>query len=330
MGFPTQHLSKDFKQSSKVAGLVVETTVEQEHQKIQNAHADHANLTGAGEFAARGSINVTGAKLEAEKKKKDAAARLINANLTQPELKAIGALNDKIKGIEDSIKKDEENIRALENKKTTIASIRDKAKAGTLDQNDVDGQKKAATVGIVIKDRTNENIISQADMLEKVNQDKIDELKKGVSDKRAEIAELRADIKAIKENAANDNHEANKAIFEKHGLNAEGIPPQQAIKEVYKAARVANTELGSFEDQIAEMDTYEQVVFYTQKLKDHKVDSTQVTAQEMNEYKELLSDEAIKILETSEDAKAVLNGDLKVEPITQNKLEISLPGNNAM
>lgn len=96
MGFPTQHLYKDFKQSSKAAGLVVETTVEQEHQKIQNAHADHANLTGAGEFAARGSINVTGAKLEAEKKKKDAEKALLQSALEQQIIDLRNDINDLI------------------------------------------------------------------------------------------------------------------------------------------------------------------------------------------------------------------------------------------
>lgn len=132
MGFPTQHLSKDFKQSSKVAGLVVETTVEQEHQKIQNAHADHANLTGAGEFAARGSINVTGAKLEVEKKKKDAEKALLQSALEQQHQNMLDQLNNRIGKLTKEIERDQLKLEAMRNKRSALDDLGKLVDAGKI------------------------------------------------------------------------------------------------------------------------------------------------------------------------------------------------------
>ena len=98
MGYPTQQLTNDFAQSSNAiaAGFGVEKTVEQVDKKASEQEMDRQNLNGEGEFASRGSSNIARAKLETEKRKRDAQRAHLGTILEQQRQQLLGDLDRQI------------------------------------------------------------------------------------------------------------------------------------------------------------------------------------------------------------------------------------------
>lgn len=225
-------------------------SVEATEKKAQEALMDQVNLTGEGEFAARGSGHIARAKFEVEKKKKEQQQLTrILSDAEQYRQKAIDGLLGDIDRLEKEREAKKKEFQGLKSKENNLLHLQQKRENGTFDQNDPDDAARMKQAGL--------NDASQIDEALKAIQEQ-----KGSAQAEIEIlgqkieARKKASIE-LRENKGALPEEVNK-ILEQHGLKMDSTG--KSVQEIRQELNTKNREdknLKGDKQELLELDEQE-------------------------------------------------------------------------